>query len=120
VLIDSRRVIGREAILRRFPDATEAEYEQAFAEMGFSIDEAEDSFNILLARLPSATVLVDSGEGGKPYGGDLLKSMTQAAITPHEIDLIIISHSHGDHIQGLLYDRTAPVFPKASYVMSSE
>lgn len=120
VLLDHQAIIGRERFLRRFPQGDESDYARAFAQMGLSLDLAEDNFNILLIRLPDATVLVDSGEGGKPNGGALLASMAQAGISPGEIDLIVITHSHGDHVQGLLDEAQQPLFPQARYIISRE
>jgi len=75
VLLDGASVLGKDRIVRRYPDATEAEYRQAYADMGLSLDEADSSFNILVAKIGEETVLVDTGEGGRPKGGYLPASM---------------------------------------------
>lgn len=119
VVLDGASLLGRERILKRYPDATEAEYRKAYADIGLSLDEADTSFNILVAQIGGETVLVDSGEGGKPYGGHLLDSLQRAGIAPEAITLVVLTHSHGDHVLGLLSDSGAPVFPNARYVLSS-
>lgn len=119
VLQDGARHIGREGTLRRFKERTELEYQQAFEEIGLSIDEADDSFNVLLVKTGNETVLVDSGEGGKPYGGHLLEGLKLANVAPASVTHVILTHSHGDHVLGLLTDNR-PTFPNATYIMSKE
>ena len=118
VLLDGASVLGKERMLRRYPDATEAEYRQAYADLGLSLDAADSSLNILVARIGDETVLVDTGEGGRPNGGWLLESMRLAGLAPEAITLVVLTHAHGDHVLGLLSDDHQPVFPHATYVMS--
>ncbi len=118
VLSDGVYFMGAAKIVKRYPDATEADYRQAYADIGLSLEEANSAFNILLARMGDETVLFDSGEGGKPNGGHLLESMQLADIAPESITLVVLTHSHGDHVLGLLSDAGEPVFPNARYVIS--
>ena len=120
VLLDGAVVTGKERILKRFPNATEAEYRRAYADLGLSLDEADSSFNILMAKIGNATVLVDSGEGGKPTGGHLPESMRLAGTEPEAVTLVVLTHADGDHVQGLLTEGGEPVFPSATYVISKE
>ncbi len=120
VLLDGASLLGTDRILRRFPDATEADYRQAYAEVGLSFDEADISFNILVAKIGEDTVLVDTGEGGRPHGGYLLESMRLAGIEPDAITLVVITHAHGDHVLGLLSHNNEPVFPHATYIISND
>lgn len=120
VLLDGIDMIGRERFLQRFPEASEADYRQAYADIGLNFDEADSTFNILLAKIGDETILVDAGEGGHPHGGHLLDSMTLAGIAPEEITLVVITHSHGDHVLGLLADDGTAVFPNARYVISAQ
>jgi glyoxylase-like metal-dependent hydrolase (beta-lactamase superfamily II) len=120
VLLDGASVLGVERIVRRFPEATEAEYRRAYADMRLSLDTSDSSFNILVAKIGAETVLVDTGEGGRPNGGHLLESMRLAGIAPEAITLVVITHADGDHVQGCLSDDNEPVFPHATYVISKE
>jgi glyoxylase-like metal-dependent hydrolase (beta-lactamase superfamily II) len=104
--------------VRRYLDATEADYRQAYADIGLSLDEADSSFNIFVSKIGEETVLVDTGEGGKPKGGYLLESMRQAGIKPDAITLVVITHADRDHVLGLLSNDHEPVFPNATYVIS--
>lgn len=120
VLLDGASIIGKNKIVERFPEATEADYRQAYADIGLSLDEADSSFNILMIKIGEETILVDAGEAGKPNGGDLLESMRLANIEPNAITLVVLTHSHGDHVLGLLSDDNQAVFPNASYIISKE
>lgn len=118
MLLDGASVIGTAGIVRRFPNATEAAYREEYAYVGLSLEEADSSFNILLAQIGDQTVLVDTGEGGKPKGGLLPESMRLAGLTPEAVTLVVITHTHGDHVLGLLGDDLEPVFPHATYVIA--
>ena len=118
VLLDGASLLGVERVLRRFRDATEADYRRAYADIGLSLDAADTSLNILLARVGAHTVLVDTGEAGRPNGGLLPQSMREAGIAPDEVTLVVITHADGDHVQGALRDDGTPAFPNATFVIS--
>jgi glyoxylase-like metal-dependent hydrolase (beta-lactamase superfamily II) len=119
VLLDGASVMGRAGILKRFPGATEADYERAYADLGLSLDEADTSFNTLVAKVGSDIVLVDAGEGGRPKGGLLPESLRLAGIEPEAVTRVVITHADGDHVHGLLTPDERPTFPNATYVLSS-
>ena len=50
-----------------------------------------------LVSLPQKTILFDTG-GHSPT---LLHNMTQLQIDPREVDIVVLSHIHGDHVGGL-------------------
>ena len=118
-LLDGSTVIGRDGILRRFPNATEMEYRQAFAEIGSSLEEALSSLNILHCVTGDEVVLIDTGEGGDPRGGELIANMRSAGLEPEAVTLIVITHTHGDHVLGILGSDGVAIFPNARYVISA-
>lgn len=120
VLLDGVSVIGRAGVLKRFPDASEADYDRVVTAMGVSLDDAVSSFNLLAIKTNEGVILVDTGEGGRPKGGSLLASLKLAGITPEAVTQIIISHADGDHIYGLLSADHEPVFPNAAYVIARD
>jgi glyoxylase-like metal-dependent hydrolase (beta-lactamase superfamily II) len=85
----------------------------------------------LLIRTPSQIVLVDAGAGDKYaekalaiYGLDardqLDASLAAAGVTADQIDLVIASHLHWDHVGGLTRregDRLVPRFPRARHIV---
>jgi glyoxylase-like metal-dependent hydrolase (beta-lactamase superfamily II) len=118
VLWDGGALLGKEGMLKRFPNGTEADYRREYADIGLSLDDADSSLNVLLAKIGAETVLVDSGEGRGQNRGFLLESMRLAGIAPESVTLVVITHAHGDHVLGLLSDEQKPNFPNASYVIS--
>jgi glyoxylase-like metal-dependent hydrolase (beta-lactamase superfamily II) len=63
-------------------------------------------------------VLVDTGAGGTiPVTGELIPNLKAAGISPEEIDTIILTHGHADHLGGNADDEGQPAFPNARYVM---
>lgn len=63
-------------------------------------------------------VLVDTGAGGlAPTTGNLVQNLKTAGIMPEDIDTVIITHGHPDHIGGNTDTKGELVFPKARYIM---
>ena len=50
-----------------------------------------------LVKLPQKTILFDTGGDGTV----LLHNMSKLRIDPKEIDVVVLSHAHGDHVGGL-------------------
>jgi glyoxylase-like metal-dependent hydrolase (beta-lactamase superfamily II) len=75
--------------------------------------------NAFLVRLNGKTVLVDTGLGKNPEAdsGHLPEQLAAAGLTPADIDLIVITHFHFDHIGGLLKADGARAFPKAQLLV---
>jgi len=54
-----------------------------------------------LIRTDEATILFDLGENSKDEDpSPLLRNMARLGIKPDDIDIIVISHDHGDHVGG--------------------
>jgi len=63
-------------------------------------------------------VLVDTGADGlAPSTGRLLNNLHAAGIAPEDIDMVILTHGHPDHIGGNTDAEGRLVFPNARYVM---
>ncbi|MGO4355223.1 MBL fold metallo-hydrolase [Rhizobium sp. RAF36] len=71
------------------------------------------SVDALLVKEPKHVVLIDTG-----VGGALQQSLQQAGIKPEEVTDVLITHSHPDHMGGLVKDGKL-AFPNATVRMSS-
>jgi glyoxylase-like metal-dependent hydrolase (beta-lactamase superfamily II) len=71
-----------------------------------------NSCNAFLVRMPGKMVLVDTG-----YGPNLVNNLKSLGVSPEQIDAILITHMHGDHIGGIL-NNDRPAFPNAEIYIS--
>jgi glyoxylase-like metal-dependent hydrolase (beta-lactamase superfamily II) len=62
-------------------------------------------------------LLVDTGAGFAPTNGKLLENLAGLGIAAADIDTIVLTHGHADHIGGTTSDNASPAFPNARYVM---
>ena len=74
-----------------------------------------NSCNAFLVRVAGKNVLIDAGRRSAP----LLENLKSVGIAPEQVDVVLITHSHGDHIGGLLADGQA-VFANARLYLSRQ
>jgi glyoxylase-like metal-dependent hydrolase (beta-lactamase superfamily II) len=72
--------------------------------------------NSYLFDSPAGLVLVDAGAGTSlgPDTGHLVANLETAGISPEQIDHVLITHMHPDHLFGLLTPDAEPAFPSAT------
>ena len=64
------------------------------------------------------TILVDAGTGGfAGWGGRFPVALAAAGVDAEQVDTILLTHAHVDHVGGLTL-HGAPLFPKAEVVVS--
>jgi glyoxylase-like metal-dependent hydrolase (beta-lactamase superfamily II) len=92
-------------------------------------DEHKVRFNLgsFLVRGGGRTILVDTGLGPKPENapdapwGQLMHDFARNGVRPDEVDMVVLTHLHRDHVGWNLMaqgPRYTPTFPKARYWMS--
>ncbi|MBB3639341.1 MBL fold metallo-hydrolase [Variovorax atrisoli] len=82
---------------------------------GFEKDAVPTSVNGYLINTGSKLVLVDTGAGGLfgPTLGNLQANLKAAGYQPEQVDDVLLTHMHGDHVGGLVQDGKL-VFPNAT------
>ena len=92
-----------------------AEVEHALADAFMPADKLATPFTTLVVNTGKKLVLIDTGTGGQiaPSAGALRENLTAAGIDPKAVDVIVISHFHPDHINGIKDKDNGVVFPNA-------
>ncbi|GHV76163.1 hypothetical protein AGMMS49942_09840 [Spirochaetia bacterium] len=70
--------------------------------------------NTFLVKTPDRIILVDTG-----FGRALFDSMKTLGVEPAQVDAVLLTHLHGDHIGGLERDDKA-LFPKAKVYLAQQ
>jgi glyoxylase-like metal-dependent hydrolase (beta-lactamase superfamily II) len=96
-----------------------AEVESALAQAFMPADKLATPFTTLIVNTGKKLVLIDTGTGGQisPTAGTLGDNLAAAGISPKAVDLVIISHFHPDHINGIKDKDNALVFPNAEIMV---
>ncbi|MDA0256854.1 MAG: MBL fold metallo-hydrolase, partial [Chloroflexi bacterium] len=117
----------RRAFAWTFPDVPEeawAPYRELYPAAGSG---EEFTFNTqgFLLRLPGRSIVVDTGLGPGPHErlgglrGALLDNLRAAGVEPVDIDTVLFTHLHGDHVGWNMVDGEA-VFARARHLVPEE
>ena len=95
------------------------EVNAALSGMFMEKDMMTTPYNPIVVNTGSKLVVIDTGTSEANYiqskgmGGQLLANLAAAGIDAKAIDAVIISHYHGDHVNGLLRADNTLAFPNA-------
>lgn len=75
----------------------------------------QTAVNAYLINTGSKLVLIDAG-AAKLFGpnlGNVVDNLKAAGYTPEQVDTVLVTHLHGDHVNGLINAEGKAVFPNA-------
>jgi glyoxylase-like metal-dependent hydrolase (beta-lactamase superfamily II) len=76
-------------------------------------------YNAFLLVVGGKRCLIDAGfaDNGPPNTGRLLENLRGAGLGPADIDTVLLSHLHGDHVSGLRRKDGSLVYPNATVLV---
>ncbi|HEV7662317.1 MAG TPA: MBL fold metallo-hydrolase [Chloroflexota bacterium] len=105
-----------------FPDVPESEWRPHV-----HLDDQERlelALTCLLVTVGDRRIVIDTGFGERPDNprvGHLIESLAELGVSPEQIDTVVVSHPHADHIGGATHgsgDNARLTFPQARYWLS--
>lgn len=111
--------VNREINATLFPNAPLDEVTNLMESQFMPTRPANSQFNTLVVNTGPKLVLIDSGfaNNGAPGTGQMAANMAAAGIDPRQIDTVLVSHFHPDHINGLRTREGQLVYPNAEIVV---
>jgi glyoxylase-like metal-dependent hydrolase (beta-lactamase superfamily II) len=96
------------------------EVQKVLAESFMPTDTLSIPFTVTFVDTGRQLIVFDSGNGVTPTGdtrGRMIENMRAAGIDPARVNTVVMSHFHGDHVNGLLNAEGAAAFPNAEVVV---
>lgn len=86
----------------------------------FLTDPVKPDYNVIYLETGQHRVLIDAGSSDKsgPSLGKLLENIVRAGLGPMDVDVVLFSHAHPDHISGAIKPDGSYAFPNAKYMMA--
>jgi len=103
-------------------NTTPSELNKLLARMFVGNPKMQTAVNAYLVNTGKNLVLVDAG-AAKLFGpslGFILQNMRAAGYDPAQVDTVIITHLHPDHVGGIADADGKPLFPKARIMVAKE
>jgi glyoxylase-like metal-dependent hydrolase (beta-lactamase superfamily II) len=104
-------------------NATRDEVNAALLAAHMEADVFVGPYNPIVVNTGARLVVIDTGTGEAAYkaskgaNGQFLTNLAAAGIDANAIDTVIISHYHGDHVNGLLRADNSLAFPNAEILV---
>lgn len=96
-------------------DAPEAELQEVLRRAFLPTDQMTLNMNTLLIEAGGQRVLIEAGAAQTmgPNGGRLLANLAAIGVRPEDIDIVVVSHTHPDHLGNLRNTDGGKTFPRA-------
>lgn len=93
-------------------NVTAEDFASVSAAANIPTDQAQFFFTPTVINTGTELVLFDTGLNADA----ITAALNDAGYTPDQVDVVVLSHMHGDHIGGLMRDDGEATFPNARYV----
>ncbi len=97
-----------------FPDSSIEQWRSEYPELLGPDGHVHPTYGSVALRSQGRTIIVDTGLGGPD--GRLLADMAAKGVEREAVDLVVMTHLHGDHVGWNLTDGR-PTFPSARYLV---
>ncbi len=114
--------VARRALAAEFVrNAPLAEVQALLKSQNLPTDYIDVPFTAFLVVAGNRRILMDTGfaDNGGPTTGRLMANLNAAGFKAEDIDTVVLSHYHGDHINGVRNKAGQLVFPKAKIMVPS-
>ncbi|XDA98647.1 MBL fold metallo-hydrolase [Sulfitobacter sp. LCG007] len=90
----------------------DATFEEVSEEANIPTDQAQFFFTPTVVNTGAELVIFDTGLSGE----GTVAALEAAGYTPDQVDVVVLTHMHGDHIGGMTLEGGDPTYPNARYV----
>ena len=97
----------------------DADVVRAYEEIGVTGGKLANTFTALAINTGKQVILIDTGfaDNGGPTTGRISANLQAAGIAPRDVDIVLLSHFHGDHISGLKLKDGSDAYPNAKIMV---
>lgn len=114
-LADGEMGYDFERLCGRFPNVPPNSLREVALAAGTDPDAQTTYFNTALIKASDTLILVDAGN----QAGATVACLASLGVKPEDIDILLITHAHGDHIAGLLEaDGSTLRYPNARHLIN--